>query len=316
MPRCCGAFLFRNPLPPYLCKRMRTMTCLIGSVCLALLTGCERSVDFRLDETEPRLVVEATIENGQPPVVTLSRSLSFFTTIDLQALSSSFVHDAEVTVSNGIRTHRLREYAVPIAPGIRLYYYSTDSTSPATSFLGELNGRYSLQVRVGGKVYTATTTIPNITRQVDSVFWRPAPAGNPPGKVSFMLAAYDRPGFGDYIRYFTRRNSEPFLPGFNSVYDDQVIDGTRYTVQVDRGFDRNAPAPEAAAFFDRGDTVTLKLSNIDKATFDFWRTMEFNYVSIGNPFSTPTRVSGTISGGALGYFGGYASQFHTLIIPR
>lgn len=295
---------------------MRAILTPIWYGCLALLAGCERSVDFRLDETEPKLVVEATIENGQPPVVTLSRSLSFFSAIDLQTLSSSFVHDAEVTVSNGTRTHRLREYAVPVAPGIQLYYYSNDPINQATSFIGELNGRYSLQVRVAGKTYSASTTVPGITRRVDSVFWRSAPPGNPPGKVSFMLSAYDRPGFGDYIRYFTRRNSEPFLPGFNSVYDDQVVDGTSFTVQVDRGFDRNAAAPEAAAFFDRGDTVTLKLSNIDKATFDFWRTMEFNYVSIGNPFSTPTRVAGNISGGALGYFGGYASQYHTLIIPR
>jgi hypothetical protein len=44
--------------------------------------------------------------------------------------------------------------------------------------------------------------------------------------------------------------------------------------------------------------------------------MEFTYSSVGNPFSSPTKVIGNITGGALGYFGGYASQFITLIIPR
>jgi hypothetical protein len=101
------------------------------------------------------------------------------------------------------------------------------------------------------------------------------------------------------------------------VFDDQVVDGTTYTTAVDRGIDRNEKIElEDYAFFNRGDTVTLKISNIDKSTFDFWRTMEFSYSSIGNPFSTPTKVLGNVSGGALGYFGGYAVQSKTLVIPR
>jgi hypothetical protein len=131
-----------------------------------------------------------------------------------------------------------------------------------------------------------------------------------------MVRAYDPPGFGDYIRYFTKRNSEPFYPGLVSVFDDQVIDGSTYEIQVERGVDRNADNKEGYSFFDKGDTVTLKVCNIDKATFDFWRTMEYTYSTIGNPFSSPTKVVSNINGGGLGYFGGYASQYRTIIIPK
>jgi len=72
---------------------------------------------------------------------------------------------------------------------------------------------------------------------------------------------------------------------------------------------------EEYSFFNRGDTVTVKFTNIDKATFDFWRTMEFSYSSIGNPFSSPTKVLGNVKN-ALGYFGGYAVQYKSLIIPK
>ena len=137
-----------------------------------------------------------------------------------------------------------------------------------------------------------------------------------PEKVAVMVRAFDKPGFGDYVRYFTKRNSEPFYPGLNSVYDDQVIDGTTYEVQVERGVDRNEDHPEGYSFFDKGDTVTFKLCNIDKATFDFWRTMEYTYTTVGNPFSSPTKVVSNINGGGLGYFGGYAAQYRTIIIPR
>lgn len=278
--------------------------------------SCERSVDFHINQVEPKLVVEATIENGEPPIVYLSNSLGYFANIDRNTLSNSFVRNAEVYVSNGIKTHKLKEYSVPVTGGYNFYYYSIDPSSPATAFIGELKKQYSLRIITDGKEYNATTTIPDTTRHIDSVFWKKAPTGNPPEKVMVMVRATDKPGYGDYIRYFTKRNKEPFYPGINSVYDDQVIDGTTYEIQVERGIDRNDGTEDGYSFFNKGDTVTLKLSNIDKATFDFWRTMEFSYQSVGNPFATPTKVSSNINNNGLGYFGGYASQYRTIIIPK
>ncbi len=295
-------------------KKVRIFSLLNALV--AFFASCERPVDFKLDDVTPKLVVEATIENNQPPIVFLSKSLGYFSAIDLTTLANSFVRNAEVYVSNGIRTHKLKEYAFPAGNGSYFFYYSTDPASPATAFLGELNKTYSLRILSEGKEYTAITKIPDITRRIDSLFWKPAPVGNLPEKVSVMVKAFDRPGLGDYVRYFTKRNREEFLPGLNSVYDDQVIDGTGYVVQVERGVSRNRSIPEDYSFFDKGDTVTLKVSNIDKATYDFWRTMEYTYVSVGNPFSSPTKVLSNIKGGGLGYFGGYASQYRTIIIPK
>ena len=280
------------------------------------LFSCERTVDFKLDDVTPKLVVEATIENNRPPLVYLSKSMGYFSRIDLNALAASFVHDADVFISNGTLTHKLKEYAVPAGNGLFLYYYTIDSSNLATAFNGELNTSYSLRIVSEGREYTATTRIPFITKRIDSLYWKQAPGSNPPEKVALMVKATDPPGLGDYVRYFTKQNSDPFFPGLNSVFDDQVIDNSTYDIQVERGVDRNHSQPEGYAFFDKGDTVTLKLSNIDKATYDFWRTMEFTYISVGNPFSSPTRVLSNISNGGLGYFGGYASQYRTIIIPQ
>jgi hypothetical protein len=101
------------------------------------------------------------------------------------------------------------------------------------------------------------------------------------------------------------------------VYDDQITDGTTYSIQIEKGVNRNATVDmKNYSFFTRGDTVTIKFCNIDKATFDFWRTMEYDYQSIGNPFSSPTTVLGNISNGALGCFCGYAAQYVSIIIPE
>jgi Domain of unknown function (DUF4249) len=276
--------------------------------------SCEKKIDFDLNETEPKLVVEATIENETWPIVYLSNSFNYFSTLDPNNIQQSFIHNAVIYVSNGIKTHKLKEYEIPLQPGYSLFYYSIDSSNLTTAFKGELNRQYAIEIEVNGKEYRATTTIPAITKRIDSLWGRTVPGFYDPNKRALMIKATDPPGYGDYIRYFTRRNSEPFYPPLNSVFDDQIIDGTTYSVEMERGVDRNIPRDEGYSFFNKLDTVTVKLCNIDKTTFDFWRTMEFAYSSVGNPFSSPSKVLGNISGGALGYFGGYASQFKTVII--
>lgn len=293
---------------------MKYFICLIA-VSLILIS-CEKGVTFDLEESAPKLVVEAKIETNQPPLVILSKSQNYFDKITPDILANSFVRNAEVYVSNGNRTHKLKEYAAPLANGYTFYFYSIDSSNLSTAFVGQTNTQYSLKIVAEGKEYTAITTIPVITRRIDSLFWKKAPGSNDTNKAVVMVRATDKPGLGDYIRYFTKRNNESFYPAVNSVFDDQIIDGTSYEVEVERGVDRTEDLPDGFTLFNKGDTVTLKLCQIDKATFDFWRTMEFSYANIGNPFGSPTKVLSNISNGALGYFGGYAPQFRTIIIPK
>ncbi|HEX2535444.1 MAG TPA: DUF4249 domain-containing protein [Chitinophagaceae bacterium] len=286
---------------------------LFGLLCI---TGCEKVVDFDLDEQPPKLVVEATIENDAYPLVFLSRSLNYFSTLTPELLAASQVRGAEVYVSDGTRTQRLREYSIPAGNGFSVNFYSADTAAGAGAFRGALKSAYTLRIVSGGAEYTATTTIPDITKKVDSVFWRQAPGSSDSNQAVVLVRVTDKPGLGDYIRYFTRRNGGRFLPALTSAYDDQVIDGKTYEIQVDPGVDRNAERDEEERFYLKGDTITFKLSNIDKATFDFWRTMEYTYASVGNPFSSPVKVMSNIKGDALGYFGGYATQYHTIVIPE
>jgi hypothetical protein len=282
-----------------------------------LVASCEKSINFKPSESEPVVVVEATIENNKAPVVILSKSLHYFSEINPDLLANSFIHDAEIKVSNGTKTHQLKEYAVTVANGYALYYYSTDSSNLATSFVGEFGQTYSLNIRTNEREYAATTTIPLLAKKIDSLWWLPAPDNFNPVKVVLMGRFVDPPGLGNYTRYFTQVDGLAFYPGFNSVLDDQITDGTTYNLQIEKGVDRNKDVNlEEYAFFDHGDSVVVKYCNIDKATYDFWRTMEYSYSAIGNPFASPTKVLSNIKGGALGYFGGYAAQYVSILIPK
>jgi hypothetical protein len=278
-----------------------------------LAISCEKNIDFKLDAAEPVLVVDAQIENDLPPTVILTRSLSYFGKISPEILASSFVHDASVFISNGSVTHKLKEYSFPLAPGFVAYYYSIDPSDPATSFVGELNKRYNLKIDSDGKEYSSTILIPGFNAQLDSVWTKPAPQNPDTNKRVLMIRGTDPPGRGNYVRYFTKVNSDPFLPGENSVFDDQVIDGTTFEVQLLRGIDRNNAPKGDSNFFNKGDTITMKFCNIEKPTYVFWSSWEFAYQGIGNPFAQPNKVIGNISNGALGAFCGYAARYKTII---
>lgn len=283
------------------------------------LIGCEKKVDFNLNEAKELLTVDASIETNQDPVVVLTKSLNYFSKISADVLANTIIKDAEVYISTGNTTHKLRRYDV-VVPNttIPFSFYSSDPANPLTIIRGESGKAYNLRIVWQGKEYTSSTTIPAIRKTIDSLWWVKAP--NTPDtstKVVVRAKVTDPQPFGDYARYFTKVNSGNFLPGFNSVFDDAFVNGTSYTVDVDRGVDRNAELDfDEYGFFRKGDTVTIKFSNINKATYDFWRTVEFSYQSIGNPFSSPTKILGNISNGGLGYFGGYANQFTTVIVPR
>src|SRR5687768_9662163 len=88
-----------------------------------LFSGCEKTVSFNLNDVEPELVVDASIEDGQPPVIILSNSFNYFSEISPEILLNSFVHGAEITISNGTTTQKLKEYSRDFLPGIKIYYY-------------------------------------------------------------------------------------------------------------------------------------------------------------------------------------------------
>lgn len=292
----------------------------LGSILILWISisSCEKGISFNLNKAASQLVVDGSIENGKAPVIVLSKSLDYFSRINPSILENSFVHNAVVTISNGSKTQQLREYSVPAdTTGYTIYYYSIDSANLANSFVGEFNTVYTLRIEVDSQVYTATTNITSVRRKINYLNWKDAPSNADTTKAVIIANITDPKGYGDYTRYYTSVNDSAFYPGFNSVFDDQITDGTTFDIELEKGVNRNQKIDlKNYSFFTKGDTVVVKYANIDKATYDFWRTMEFDYQSIGNPFSSPTTVMGNVSNGALGAFCGYASQYISIIIPK
>jgi hypothetical protein len=281
------------------------------------IVACEKDISITPPDLAPKLVVDAQIESGAQPIVILSTSLNYFATIDTADLNKSFVRNAKVTLTDGTKTSQLKLVNLNVQ-GFKLVYYTNDPTNPSAAIIGAYGKNYQLTIELNGQTYSSRTTIPLLTKTIDSLWSKPVP--NRPISDSFRVISAkitDPLGLGNYIRYYTKVNRADYLPGYNSVFDDNVIDGKVYSVDIPKGVDKNFPLErENYGFFKRGDTVSIKYSNIDKATYDFWRTWEYTYQSVGNPFSSPGVVIGNINNGALGAFCGYAVSFKNIIIPK
>lgn len=281
-----------------------------------LFTACEKVIQLVPDEQPVKLVVDGTIENGQPPVVFLTKSFGFFNRLTTGMLTDAFVRNATVTLSDGQRTVPLREYPVPVGNGL-LFVWSTDTANSNNIMIGQLKTTYTLSIVYEGVNYEAVTTIPALNRTLDSLWWKPASQNPDTNRVNVFARITDPAGRGNYTRYYTARNDSAFVPGLNSVFDDALTDGITYDIQVFRGQSRNAEFDnDEFGYFRLGDRVRVKLANIDKATYDFWRTWEQNQQNVGNPFGVPIKILGNVSNGALGLWGGYGVQIKRLDIPR
>jgi hypothetical protein len=281
------------------------------------LTSCEKEVKINLKTGDPSLVVEGAIENDLPPYVFLTKSIGYFSTINYNTLQNSFVHDAKVTVSDGVNSTVLKEYSADTgSSGNKLYFYTIDTSKGI--FVGQIGKIYKLTIEVDGKVYESYTKIPNPTI-IDSVKTvQPDPPFNKDNNpIARQIRIYfkDPDTAGNYVRYFTKRNSEPFYPGLNSVYPDEIINGIYFETTLSLGEPRSIEYNrDSTGVGYPGDTVTLKWSAIDKTSYTFWSTYEYSLGTLGNPFSTPIQVKSNVNNGALGIWAGYGSIYKTLVL--
>jgi hypothetical protein len=314
--------------------RVLVITSLVG---LSLLfQSCSKEVIIDVIGHQEKLVVDGFIEPGFPPVVILSKSKNVFGDNDVNALLSSFISGASVSVTSDGMTIELDEICTNNLPAglepIFASFFGVDVeqleqlnlclyTSANPQSFGQVGKTYSLNILYDGEVYSGTTSIIQ-PQALDSVFWKEDP--NVPNhgfswaRLTDNAATYDC-YFWECRRINLDENGEPRDPFFRTVFnpavDDQFFNGLSFEFAYENPFSFNNETPFAEqGFFKRGDTVEIKFSKIDADAFRFLERKHYQIQSGGpNPFAAPLNVQGNISNGALGAFIGYSPTIHTLI---
>lgn len=276
-----------------------------------ILPCCTKNIAVDLPQPEEKIVVEGYIEQDTFPYVLLTKNAPFFGGFDLNDIEKYFVHDALVIITDGIVTDTLSEACFTVASGGRTFtfcYY----VSKSPKIIGALRTTYFLRVEAEGKVLTAKTAIPDLLT-LDSLWYEPHENPDIDSLVFLYTHVKDPDTLGNYVRYLSKRNSEPFYYVF--VTDDRFINGQSFTFPLRRGQDPDAGFDETTyGYFWKGDTVIIKWAAIDKASYDFWSTLDYETNS-GGPFGSATVIKSNINGG-LGIWGGYAAFYDTIIIPK
>lgn len=296
-------------------------------ISMLFLASCEEEYIPISTGDAPKYVVEGYLEAGDdptPPYLILTKSFDFYGAFGPDQFNESFVHDADVRVSDGSLEVALQEICLfDLDPAIReeiAAQFGFDADSLVINFcvyvdlLNQLQPQagktYDLKIVVDSDTITSSTRIPTQV-PLDSLKFEPPP-GEPNDTLAQLTCFISDPvGVKDFYRYFVATNGGQLKTGFSSVEEDLFFDGKSFGFQLFNPETESGDAePEEFGLYFVGDTVTLKWCTIDEANFDFWNTLEFAKSNQG-PFSSYTRIQSNIVGG-LGVWGGYSVNYYTL----
>lgn len=305
-------------------KLLHTKTIYIITAILFLFNSCETPISITLPHNENVKVIEGWIENDQYPIVVVSNSMSYYSTIDMDAILSSVDTTAIVRISDDMgNTEQLqRKHTLEHLFGA----FGLLQQKPLVYVGGQIKGvpghTYTLYVESKGEIYTSQTTIPVNTVQIDSF------ALQTPFNIDTIatLRVYFRDPAESYdcYRYFLKLKDLDVVYSqiFTGTFDDLTFNGLTGSYEMLRspmsnmgvlGMSQQERENYYRSTFRKGDIIYVKSTLTDKATKEYWFPLQTD-ISMGmNPFLTPGTYQTNIEGeNVTGIWSGYHARYDTV----
>ncbi|MGB0975274.1 MAG: DUF4249 domain-containing protein [Flavobacteriaceae bacterium] len=248
---------------------------------LTAFTSCEDVVDIDLNTTEPKLVIEASINwekgtLGNEQEIKLSLTAPYY--------------DSEIPPANGA-------IVTVTDTNSNTYNFIEDNSTGIyknTNFTPILNETYTLTISYSGEIYTATETLTPVV-DIDSI--EQEDEGGFLGDQIELKVYYNDPANEDnyYLFEFLNTNITD-IPDLE-VYDDEFSDGNQIF-----GFYTHED-------LETGDVVNIKNYGVSERFYNYMSILTEQAGEGGGPFGTqPTTVRGNCinqtnsSNFPLGYF--------------
>jgi hypothetical protein len=276
-------------------------------ILLCLAWGCSREENYQKDFV-PKLVVDGSIETGGYAHVAITRNIPYYSSVDSSNFLRLVIKQAKVILATSEKSEILTlTYNETYTPP--WYYKSTEIT-------GKEGETYTLTILWDTLTLKAQTTIP-VSVKPDSVWFQTA--GDNAEKGLIYLRINDNYSDSNYYKISTKTGirQNVFTPTLQSVYADWYFNGQQYTFSLYRGAESFLALSDANDFyFNKGDTVWVKLCTMDKACFSFWKTYYSEAANGANPFASSIHsVSSNIDGG-LGIWGGYGQTVTKIVLMK
>lgn len=304
-------------------------------ITLTLVSACTKEVKVAIPGFEEQLVVDGSIEPGQPPIVILTKSNNIYAPTNIETFLSSFVTDAEVFVSDGTTEHQLTLICsdnlppgsenviaglLGLTPEQVNQFNICAFTSLNTAIWGQVGKNYTLKINYQGKEFTGTASILQ-PHALDSLWWKEENGNTGNGFTYGRII--DPIGIGDAYYWQVKRINkvngveiDPYYKAtFSGVFNDEFIDGKPAETYFENpwNIDNKEIDKKQRGRFQIGDTVVVKFSKLDKGSYEFLYSKFAQAMSSGNPFASPMNIKTNMQGGCLGGWIAYSPTYDTVV---
>ncbi|RXR19396.1 DUF4249 domain-containing protein [Flavobacterium amnicola] len=223
--------------------------------------GCEDVVDIPLENTNPKLVIDANIK-WQKGTIGDNQTIKLSLTNDFYSNEIAIASGAIVTVTDSDNTV------------FDFYQMSNSPNYVCDNFVPVVNKNYTLRVLYKGEIYTATNKL-MATPTIDDIQQETVPGIDGEDSIQIKFFFQDN-GSEDNFYLVGAKNPLLKVQEFG-VISDEFFQGNRMF-----GFYTNEK-------LDRGSTLKFSLQGITNSYYNYMnKLIAMSSSNAGNPFATPT----------------------------
>lgn len=270
---------------------MKTNVFLIAYFVFLMLVSCEEVIEVDLGSAEPTIVIEGMVTTDMEAFrVKISQSVDY-------AKTNSFPPVSEATV----RVWDEEGYSEILEEKAEGIYETADQQ-------GEMGKTYFIEVSHNGAVYSASSTIPQTRIPLNSISYEFVEESLFSDEGYYVTAYFQDPA--DEVNFYRLKifvNGEPY---FFEV-DNKLVKDDNFWLINDKFFNGKLMDFEFPHTLKTGDSIDIELHQVDKATYDYYRTL-VELMGVGGV--APSNPLSNWSNGALGYFGAISKVYGSIVI--
>ncbi len=247
-------------------------------------TSCQKVIDLPVNDTEPKMVIEAKYDAVKEEVfVKISKTINVFSAEAFPAITGASV---EIINSNGVVS--------PLTD-------QGDGTYLLENYSPVYNSMYSIKINVAGEVYQATDAlVPVVPFDSLTTEFQPQSPFSDAGYVVYMhITDPLGPNFYRVIRKvngeYRRKIGEQFM------FDDGFTEGNAQKV------------PMFSELFQIQDTVQLELISYSEKSYKYFQELR-DIASGSGASAAPANPTSNWSKEALGHFAVYGYSTEIIIV--
>lgn len=256
----------------------------IAALFLLTFPSCQKVIDLKIDDTEPKMVIEAKYDAVKEEVlVKLSKTINVFSAEDFPMITGAVV---QIFDGNGIAT--------PLTD-------QGDGTYLLQNYSPVYNTMYSIKIDVDGEVYEASDSlVPIVPLDSLTTELQPVSPFSDGGYVVFMHLT--DPIGPNFYRAIRKINSEYRTElGDQFMFDDSFTEGNSQQV------------PLFSELYQVDDTVQVELISYSEKSYIYYQ--ELRAIASGSGASAaPANPSSSWSKEALGHFVTFGYNTKTIVV--